>query len=46
MSGQKRLVQNDLTAKGKEDSINEALSQDIDEKANSIKEIPCDENYK
>lgn len=40
MSGQKRLIQNDLEAQGKGDKVNDALSGDLNEQADG-KEIPC-----
>lgn len=45
MSGQARLIKNDMTSKGNIDGINEALAGDVDSKANSIKEVECESNY-
>ncbi len=44
MSGQKRLIMNDLASKGKLDSVNEALAGNLQEKAIGIKEIECKES--
>lgn len=41
MSVQKRLIQNDLTAKGNKGSINQAIGEEINSKAGSIKKINC-----
>lgn len=40
-SGQMRLIQNDLTAKDKKGSINEALGEEVNAKVDNIKEISC-----
>ena len=42
MSGQKRLINNNLASKGNQSSVNEALAGDLNKKAIDIKEINCD----
>lgn len=41
LSGQARLIQNDLTAKGNKGGINEKLSKNLNDEGAKVKEIKC-----
>lgn len=46
MSGQNRLINNDNTIKGNDETtLADKLTGDANEKAAEIKEIPCDVEY-